>query len=131
MTTNQVDGLSRADGVAREIFDRVGDKWTLLVISTLADGPLRFAQLKERVGVNQRMLTQTLRGLERDGVVSRTVYPTAPPRVDYELTPIGRELLALVTGICEWTRRNVEAIETSRHDYDARAAAPPRPVTGG
>jgi DNA-binding HxlR family transcriptional regulator len=131
MTTNQVKGLLHVEGVAREIFDRVGDKWTLLVISTLADGPLRFAQLKERVSVNQRMLTQTLRGLERDGVVSRTVYPTAPPRVDYELTPIGRELLTLVTGICEWTRRNIEAIETSRRDYDERAAALPQPVTGG
>ncbi|TYB47852.1 helix-turn-helix transcriptional regulator [Actinomadura chibensis] len=129
MTTNQVGEALRANTVARQIIDRVGDKWTLLVISALGDGPLRFSHLKERVeGINQRMLTQTLRGLERDGIVVRSVYPTAPPRVEYGLTAVGGELLDVVTGICSWTRRHLAAIEAARDDYDARAARLARPL---
>ncbi|MER7209221.1 helix-turn-helix domain-containing protein [Streptosporangium sp. NPDC000239] len=129
MTTNLLDEVQRADSVARQIIDRIGDKWTLLVISALGEGVLRFSHLRQRVeGINQRMLTQTLRGLERDGIVTRSVYPTAPPRVDYELTDAGVELLTLVTGICAWTRRHLDTIETARHAYDTRAAGPPQPL---
>ena len=82
-----------------EVLARVGDKWTVLVVSTLGDGPKRFNELRRALGsISQRMLTLTLRGLERDGLVTRTVFPTIPPRVDYELTRLGRSLLEPVSG---------------------------------
>jgi DNA-binding HxlR family transcriptional regulator len=95
----------------RGILERVGDKWSLFVISCLGDGPRRFTALKRSVdGISQRMLTVTLRGLERDGIVSRTMYPVMPPRVDYELTPLGRTLLdavgALMTGLMPTSTRS-------------------------
>src|SRR6201746_2534405 len=83
-----------------EVLSRVGDKWTVLVVSTLGDGPKRFNELRRALGsISQRMLTLTLRALERDGLVTRTVFPTVPPRVDYELTDLGRSLLEPVSGI--------------------------------
>ena len=83
-----------------EVLSRVGDKWTVLVVTTLGDGPKRFNELRRALGsISQRMLTLTLRGLERDGLVTRTVFPTVPPRVDYELTDLGRSLLEPVSGL--------------------------------
>jgi DNA-binding HxlR family transcriptional regulator len=111
---------------ARDILDRVGDKWSLYVISRLGEQTLRFTDLKRRVeGISQRMLTVTLRGLERDGIVSRTVYPVVPPRVDYALTPMGRTLLATVGMLVNWAEDHVEDIENARAAYDVRDREPP------
>src|SRR5215510_351527 len=105
-----------------EVLARVGDKWTVLVVSMLGDGPKRFNEIRRGLGsISQRMLTLTLRALERDGLVTRTVYPTIPPRVDYELTKLGHSLLAPVSGLGLWARQNRAAIEAARHRFDARA----------
>ena len=107
-----------------EVLSRVGDKWTVLVVSTLGDGPKRFNELRRALGsISQRMLTLTLRGLERDGLATRTIYPTIPPRVDYELTKLGRSLLEPVSGLALWARRNRLAIADARVRFDAAAAA--------
>ena len=103
-----------------EVLARVGDKWTVLVVSTLGEGPKRFNELRRALGsISQRMLTLTLRGLERDGLVTRTVFPTVPPRVDYELTKLGRSLLEPVNGLSLWARKNRPAIADARQRFDA------------
>ncbi len=103
-----------------EVLARVGDKWTVLVVSTLGDGPKRFNELRRALGsISQRMLTLTLRGLERDGLVTRTVFPTVPPRVDYELTDLGRSLLEPVSELGLWARRHRPAIQDARERFDA------------
>ncbi|HEY5279545.1 MAG TPA: helix-turn-helix domain-containing protein [Pseudolabrys sp.] len=102
-----------------EVLSRVGDKWTVLVVSALGDGPKRFNELRRALGsISQRMLTLTLRALERDGLVSRTVFATIPPRVDYELTRLGRSLLEPVNGLSTWARANRVAMETARRKFD-------------
>jgi DNA-binding HxlR family transcriptional regulator len=111
-----------------EVLSRVGDKWTVLVVSTLGDGPKRFNELRRALGsISQRMLTLTLRALERDGLVTRTVFPTIPPRVDYELTELGRSLLEPVSELGLWARANRPAIQDARRRFDSapegRAAA--------
>jgi DNA-binding HxlR family transcriptional regulator len=107
-----------------EILARVGDKWTVLVIVQLRDGPLRFSDIKRRLGsISQKMLTSTLRALERDGFLTRTVYPTVPPRVDYELTALGRDLLQPVTGIANWATKNADAIDRARARFDGESKA--------
>jgi DNA-binding HxlR family transcriptional regulator len=104
----------------REILDRVGDKWSLYIVGSLREGPLRFNELKRRVeGISQRMLTLTLRGLERDGLVTRTIFPTIPPRVDYELTELGRTLLEPVLALVAWVEQSQAAIRDARARYDA------------
>ena len=103
-----------------EVLSRVGDKWTVLVVSTLGDGPRRFNELRKALGsISQRMLTLTLRALERDGLVTRTVFPTIPPRVDYELTKLGRSLLDPVSELGLWARKNRVAIAQARGRFDA------------
>ena len=103
-----------------EVLARVGDKWTVLVVATLGEGPKRFNELRRALGsISQRMLTLTLRGLERDGLVTRTVFPTVPPRVDYELTKLGRSLLEPVSGLSLWARKNRAAIADARSRFDA------------
>ncbi len=103
-----------------EVLARVGGKWTVLVVTTLGDGPKRFNELRKALGsISQRMLTLTLRALERDGLVTRTVFPTIPPRVDYELTKLGRSLLDPVSGLGSWARKNRSAIEDARRRFDA------------
>ncbi|HEX3948236.1 MAG TPA: helix-turn-helix domain-containing protein [Steroidobacteraceae bacterium] len=107
-----------------EVLSRVGDKWTVLVVTTLGEGPKRFNELRKALGsISQRMLTLTLRALERDGLVTRTVFPTIPPRVDYELTRLGRSLLEPVSGLGLWARRNRNAIEDARRRFDTHAKA--------
>src|SRR5258707_10961959 len=102
-----------------EVLARVGDKWTVLVVSTLGDGPKRFNELRRALGsISQRMLTLTLRGLERDGLVTRTVFATVPPRVDYELTKLGRSLLEPVKGLALWALENRVPIEGARRRFD-------------
>lgn len=108
-----------------EVLSRIGDKWSVLVVELLGDGPKRFNELRRMIGnISQKMLTATLRNLERDGFVTRTVYPTIPPRVDYELTDLGRELQVPVKALGNWARDNVERIRTARENYD-RAVTPP------
>ena len=103
-----------------EVLSRVGDKWTVLVVGTLGDGPKRFNELRRALGsISQRMLTLTLRALERDGLVTRTVFPTIPPRVDYELTRLGHSLLEPVSSLSLWARQNRASIETARRQFDA------------
>jgi DNA-binding HxlR family transcriptional regulator len=102
-----------------EVLSRVGDKWTVLVVSTLGDGPKRFNELRRALGsISQRMLTLTVRGLERDGLVTRTVFPTNPPRVDYELTDLGRSLLEPVSALGAWARHHRAAIQDARQRFD-------------
>ena len=102
-----------------EILSRVGDKWTVLVVQYLGSGSMRFTELKRAVGgISQKMLTTTLRGLERDGFVTRTVFPTIPPRVDYELTELGRELLDPVRALGEWARTNMSRVNAARERFD-------------
>lgn len=114
------------------VLSRVGDKWTILVVKLLGDGPLRFNEIRKRIdGISQRMLTLTLRALERDGFVTRTVFPISPPRVDYELTPLGRSLLEPVQRLGDWAIENMDGIEAAQRRFDAateaETAATPRP----
>ena len=98
-----------------EVLARVGDKWTIMVVAALSDGPMRYGELYRDIGnVSQRMLTLTLKGLTEDGIVTRTVYPTVPPRVDYELTELGCSLLASLIPLRDWTSKNFEAITFAR-----------------
>ena len=113
-----LDGDCR--GVA-SILARVGDKWSVFVIMLLGDGPRRFNEIKRMVGgISQRMLTLTLRGLERDGLVTRTVFPTIPPRVDYELTDLGRGLSEPVVALGKWAMDHQTEIEDARARFDRR-----------
>src|SRR5713226_5316396 len=106
-----------------EVLARVGDKWTVLVVSALGEGPMRFNELRRALGsISQRMLTLTLRGLERDGLVTRTLFPTIPPRVDYELTKLGHSLLEPVSTLGLWARQNRSAIGEARRRFDAGGA---------
>lgn len=106
------------------ILARVGDKWSVLVIMMLAGGPRRFNELKRKIGgISQRMLTLTLRGLERDGLVKRTVFPTIPPRVDYELTALGHSLKTPVENLGQWALSNLSEIQNAREKFDGSAAS--------
>jgi DNA-binding HxlR family transcriptional regulator len=108
----------------RDLLDRLADKWSLLVVELLGRGTYRFSELRREIdGVSQRMLTLTLRHLERDGLVRRTVYPVVPPRVDYELTVLGAGLLAAVEPLVAWTRAHRDEIALHRGAYDGDAAA--------
>lgn len=102
-----------------ELLTRVGDKWSVLVLMLLGNGPKRFNELRRVIGgISQRMLTLTLKGLERDGLVLRTVYPTKPPSVEYELTPLGDSLRAPIVTLTDWARVNYERIEEARTIFD-------------
>ncbi len=104
-----------------EFLARIGDKWSVLVVSLLGGGSLRFSELRRRIdGISQKMLTATLRSLERDGFVTRTVYPTVPPRVEYELTSLGLELLVPVGALADWARSNQARVDAARADFDLR-----------
>ena len=106
-----------------DILQRVGDKWTVFVVGKLGEGQMRFNELRTAVGgISQKMLTTTLRGLERDGFVTRTVFPTIPPRVDYELTDLGYELLEPVNRLGEWARKNTARVNAARARFDAAVA---------
>ena len=101
---------------------RVGDKWSMMTIVSLEDGSLRFSELRRRIGISQKMLTSTLRGLERDGYVTRTVTPSSLPRVDYALTDMGREVLGPVRALAAWALGQTERIEAARLSYDQRVS---------
>ncbi len=103
----------------REVLNRVGDKWSVLLIGLLGDGPRRFSELKRTVeGISQRMLTLTLRGFERDGLVTRTLYPSIPPRVEYQLTSLGRTLLEPVNALAAWAQEHRADMESARDRFD-------------
>ncbi len=117
-TSTQKEGCR---ALADNVLMRIGDKWTVKVVITLSQGPMRYSQIfKEVGGVSQRMLTLTLKSLERDGLVSRTVYPTIPPRVDYELTERGQTLVVPLHALWTWAQTNLAAIEDTRLAYDER-----------
>lgn len=105
------------------VLNRVGDKWSMLIVMILANGPKRFNELKREIdGISQRMLTLTLRGLERDGLVSRTVEPTVPPRVTYELTDLGESLRIPVKALGDWAIEHIPCIRAAQERFDERAA---------
>ncbi|MFI0453386.1 winged helix-turn-helix transcriptional regulator [Actinomadura sp. 6N118] len=115
---------TREDCEVRQILDRVADKWSLLVIALLDRRSLRFTELRRKIdGISQRMLTVTLRQLERDGLISRTVHPVVPPRVDYELTPLGATLHDTIRSLVSWTEQHQNEIATARAAYDIRVEA--------
>ena len=127
MTSNPV----HLPGDCRAISDvlaRIGDKWSVLVVARLGEGPQRFNELRRSIGgISQRMLTLTLRGLERDGLVTRTVFPTIPPRVDYALTALGRDLLDPVSALGAWAIRNQAKIARAREQFDGHCAESGKP----
>jgi DNA-binding HxlR family transcriptional regulator len=107
------------DCPSRQILDRIGDTWSVLVVMMLADGPQRYTALSRKIeGVSPKMLTQTLRGLERDGLIGRTVHAEVPPRVDYQLTELGRSLLGLVRGLEQWAVTHIDDVQAARLAYD-------------
>lgn len=107
-----------------ELLSRIGDKWTLLIVRTLVNGPMRFNGIRREVsGISQKMLTLTLRNLERDGFVTRTVTPTAPPQVGYALTAMGHDLGRPVAALAQWTWENAQKIDAARAAFDRRIAA--------
>jgi DNA-binding HxlR family transcriptional regulator len=114
------------EAIVRELLERIADKWTLLVIEALDGGTeIRFSRLQERLGsISQKMLTKTLRNLERDGLVTRRVHPTVPPHVDYKLTPLGQSLGEAVCGMWMWVARHADAVESARRVFDARSRQP-------
>jgi DNA-binding HxlR family transcriptional regulator len=113
-----------------DILGRVGDKWTVLVVGFLSSGPMRFSELRRSIGgISQKMLTTTLRGLERDGFVTRTVFPSIPPRVDYELTDLGHELRVPVNALGEWARLNMARVKQARERFDNAPTEPSKPVS--
>lgn len=114
---------------SRSVIQMLADKWTMLVIDTLSRGPLRFGELRRQVGgVTQKMLTQTLRVLERDGLVLREVYPSAPPSVEYSLTALGISITAITEQMCVWAENNMKPVLIARLDYDTRTARAEQPL---
>lgn len=106
-----------------QVLARVGEKWSVLIIMLLADGPRRFTEIKRTInGISQRMLTLCLRGLERDGLIKRTVFAVMPPHVEYELTPLGRSLTAPVIALGTWAKDHISDIDAARNAFDAQAS---------
>lgn len=123
VTVTLPDHTSEDCRAMSSILARVGDKWSILVIVLLGDGPKRFNEIKRAVGgISQRMLTLTLRGLERDGLVTRTQFPTIPPRVDYELTELGHSLWSAVEPLGAWAQGHVAQIIKARTEFDDKVA---------
>jgi DNA-binding HxlR family transcriptional regulator len=123
MTVQLPDAATEECRALSSILARVGDRWTVLIVVLLGDGPKRFNEIRRMVsGISQRMLTFTLRGLERDGLVMRTVFPTTPPRVDYELTKLGSTLWEAVEPLGSWARAHVSEILASREKFDEKDA---------
>ncbi|WP_433890326.1 winged helix-turn-helix transcriptional regulator [Streptomyces sp. CA-111067] len=125
-TTHSLRGYGGADAYlrncpSRTVLDVLGSKWTVLIVPSLTSGPMRFGELRRRLdGITQKSLTQALRHLERDGLVTRTVYPTIPPRVDYALTPLGEEASALLESLRAWAEDHMTDILTARTAYESR-----------
>ncbi|WP_182376926.1 helix-turn-helix domain-containing protein [Nocardioides sp. WS12] len=129
MATQQVEhpyDAFNANCPSRRLLDTIGDKWASLAIVALGlEGPLRYTELSNRIaGVSQKMLTQTLRNLERDGLLTRTVTPSVPVRTDYELTPLGHSLLVTISHLKDWAEEHMGEVDSARASYDARDATP-------
>ena len=122
------DGLPSGDCTAvNDILSTIGDKWTVLIVVTLSKGPMRFNEIRRAVdGISQRMLTLTLRGLERDGFATRTVFPTVPPRVDYALTELGKTLIAPLEQIARWAIAHQDEVADARANFDTAKASLPQ-----
>jgi DNA-binding HxlR family transcriptional regulator len=122
-----MDGMARPNPYAakcatRVVLDRIADKWTVLVMGLLDGGPIRFNQLRREVeGLSQKVLSQTLRRMERDGLVTRTAYPTVPVTVEYTLTPLGRTLASTVAPLRAWAENHIEEVLRAQHAYDTRS----------
>ncbi len=113
--------------LSRLVLDRIADKWTALIIRVLTDGTHRYAELQRQIGgISQKMLTQTLRSLERDGLVRRTIYPVVPPKVEYALTPLGRTLIEPLQAICKWSEKHLPELEANRARGARSVTAQPR-----
>jgi DNA-binding HxlR family transcriptional regulator len=111
----------------RDVLNRVGDKWSVQIVGMLGDGKKRFSELRHGIeGISQRMLTLTLKNLERDGLITRTVFPTIPPRVEYDLTKLGHSLLEPITGLAKWAGSNREKIQSARTKYDSQKPSNPK-----
>jgi DNA-binding HxlR family transcriptional regulator len=122
MSPRHTKGSHQSCPAVREVLNRVGDKWSVFIVGLLEDGPKRFSELRRTIeGISQRMLTLTLRGLERDGLVTRTLFPTIPPRVDYALTPLGKTLLEPVTALANWSAKHRFDIQAARDRFDKSA----------
>lgn len=125
MTLHKSTACNAGDCPIRDVLDRLGDRWTVLVLKALEDGTLRFSEIKAAIeDVSQRMLAQTLRRLEQDGLVSRRVFPTIPPRVDYTLTDLGQSLLVPLREMVRWAVDNHDAVRAARAAYVPPAAQP-------
>jgi DNA-binding HxlR family transcriptional regulator len=110
-----------AECPSRKLLDRIADKWVALVVKSLGDGPKRYSEVSHQLaGISQKMLTQTLRSLERDGLLTRTVTPSVPVRVDYELTPLGESLAGVLGQLKMWAEQHMPEVDEARADYDAR-----------
>jgi len=110
-----------ADCPTRQVLGRIADKWTTLIFSLLEDRPKRFSELQRGIGgISQKMLTQTLRGLERDGLVQRTIYPEIPPHVEYALTPLGKTLCGPIAAIQHWAENHIEEVIAAQNSYDSK-----------
>ncbi|VVC75350.1 putative HTH-type transcriptional regulator YybR [Aquicella siphonis] len=117
----KIPNIYNANCPTRLILDRIADKWTVLIIGQLSSGTLRFNELKRSVpGITQKMLTQTLKGLERDGIIVRKIYATVPPKVEYTLTKLGKSLIRVVEAIRTWAETNVKDILQSQAKYDSK-----------
>ena len=128
--TDAVTGPFSATCPTRTVLDTIADRWATLIIDLLATGPRRFGALQRAIGgISQKMLTQTLRTLERDGLVRRTVYPTTPPSVEYALTPLGETLTGPIAALREWAERNIDDVLAARAAFDARKDEPAEPLT--
>lgn len=120
-TNDLIPNVYAADCPTRHVLDLIGDRWTTLIIGRLEDGTKRFSELQRSVaGISQKMLSQTLRNMERDGLVKRTVYPEVPPRVEYHLTALGETLCGPITAIHNWAMEHIGEIQTAQHVYDER-----------
>lgn len=131
MSPRHIDSTHSHDRclAVREVLNRVGDKWSVLLVSLLGEGPRRFSELRRMIqGISQRMLTLTLRGLERDGLVTRTIYPTIPPRVDYALTPLGRTLLVPVQALAAWAEEHRHEMQRARDEFDRQSGRGTEPA---
>jgi DNA-binding HxlR family transcriptional regulator len=119
---NRLDPELQKRCPVRDVLDRIGDKWSVLLLVSLKDGPLRFGELRRRVNdISQRMLTGTLRHLQRDGLISRTVYPTVPPSVEYALTDLGLSLLDRLEALVDWSSANHDKVRQARRLFDEAA----------
>lgn len=108
-------------GRSRRALELIADKWAVLILYALSRGTMRHNRLHREIeGISQKMLTKTLRRLERDGLVGRKVYPVVPPKVEYSLTPLGQSLIGILAGLCQWAEEHIEEVEAARKDYDAR-----------